>query len=45
LKNTYKYLLYQQLLEREKQFSEEHQDGEKNRATLLKVSAKAKTWQ
>ena len=30
-------MLYQQLLEREKQFSEEHQDGEKNRATLLKV--------
>lgn len=30
-------MLYQQLVEREKQFSEEHQDGEKNRATLLKV--------
>lgn len=37
MRNNHTYFLYQQLLEREKQFSEEHQDGEKNRATLLKV--------
>lgn len=30
-------MFYQQLLQREKQFSAEHPDGEKNRATLLKV--------
>lgn len=35
--NTNKYLFYQQLLEREKQFSEEHLDSEKNRGSLLKV--------